>query len=163
MNTQNPVEKNRSKDRGFKTASDGRLIIEDDGSDSDDEKKKKGVVNLSSDSEDDDDNASAAETLPLTSRKRKRVDSFSMKSGFSGVSSQGSMKYKSGGVGIHRPLGGASTSSQKAPGSEYRSRKAKGDVKKKGKFDPYAYVPLQRTSLNKRSVVMIILKSSNNY
>lgn len=76
-----------------------------------------------------------------------------MKSGFSGISSQGSMKYKTGGVGIHRPTG-ASTSSQRAPGSEYKTKKAKGDVKKKGKFDPYAYLPLQRTTLNKRLVVV---------
>lgn len=38
-------------------------------------------------------------------------------------------------------------------GSEYRSKKAKGDVKKKGKVDPYAYLPLKRTTLNKRLVL----------
>lgn len=155
--TSQPVqEKKKSKDRGFKTAPDGRLIIEDDDSDSDTDKKKKTTINFSSDSDSDDEGAtSVAETLPLTDRKRKRADSFSMKSGFSGASSKASMKYKSGGVGIHRPLGGsgaASTSSQRTPGSEYKSKKAKGDVKKKGKFDPYAYLPLQRTALNKRLV-----------
>lgn len=143
---QTAVEK--KKDRGFKTAPDGRLIIEDDDSDSDSEKKKKGI-RFSSDS-DSEDNSSAAETLPLTNRKRKRAESVSVKSGFSGVGSQGSMKYKSGGVGIHRPLGASSSSSQKTPGSDYKSKKAKGDVKRKGKFDPYAYLPLQRTALNKR-------------
>lgn len=143
-------KKKNNKDRGFKTAADGRLIIEANDSDSDTDKKKKSI-NFSSDSESEDESTSAAETLPLTNRKRKRTDSFSMKSGFSGVSSQASMKYKSGGVGIHRPLG-ASTSSQKTPGVEYRSKKAKGDVKKKGKFDPYAYLPLQRSALNKRFV-----------
>lgn len=35
-------------------------------------------------------------------------------------------------------------------GSEYCSKKAKGDVKKKGIPDPYAYVPLNRGLLNKR-------------
>lgn len=49
---------------------------------------------------------------------------------------------------------GASTSSVKSgystPGSDYRSKKASGDVKKKGKVDPYAYLPLKRTALNKR-------------
>lgn len=29
-------------------------------------------------------------------------------------------------------------------------QKAKGDVKKKGRLDPYAYVPLNRTKLNRR-------------
>ena len=36
------------------------------------------------------------------------------------------------------------------PGSEYKMKKAKGDMKKKGKPDPYAYVPLARSTLNKR-------------
>ncbi|KAH9640538.1 hypothetical protein HF086_001587 [Spodoptera exigua] len=35
-------------------------------------------------------------------------------------------------------------------GSEYRAKKAKGDVKKQGKHDPYAYLPLSRKNLNKR-------------
>lgn len=29
-------------------------------------------------------------------------------------------------------------------------QKAKGDVKKKGRLDPYAYIPLNRTKLNRR-------------
>lgn len=29
-------------------------------------------------------------------------------------------------------------------------QKAKGDVKKKGRLDPYAYVPLNRSKLNRR-------------
>lgn len=29
-------------------------------------------------------------------------------------------------------------------------QKAKGDVKRKGRLDPYAYVPLNRTKLNRR-------------
>ncbi|XP_028391311.1 RRP12-like protein [Dendronephthya gigantea] len=35
-------------------------------------------------------------------------------------------------------------------GEEYRAKKAGGDVKKKGKPDPYAYLPLNTQSLNKR-------------
>lgn len=42
------------------------------------------------------------------------------------------------------------------PGSEYRSKKAKGDIKKKNKLDPYAYLPLKRTALNKRLVIINI-------
>lgn len=100
--TQSVVEKKKNKDRGFKTAPDGRLIIDDDDSDSDNNKVKKGV-SFSSDSDSEDgDNSSAAETLPLTNRKRKRADTASVRSGFSGVSSQRSLKYKAGGVGIHR-------------------------------------------------------------
>uniref|UniRef100_A0AAY3ZTZ3 RRP12-like protein n=1 Tax=Denticeps clupeoides TaxID=299321 RepID=A0AAY3ZTZ3_9TELE len=50
-----------------------------------------------------------------------------------------------GGGGIHRPLGGKAEF-----GTEYKSKKAKGDVKKKGKCDPYAYIPLNKTNLNRR-------------
>lgn len=41
-------------------------------------------------------------------------------------------------------------------GKEYRSKKASGDVKKKGKLDPYAYIPLDPKLMakrNKRSAV----------
>uniref|UniRef100_A0A673H6J2 Uncharacterized protein n=1 Tax=Sinocyclocheilus rhinocerous TaxID=307959 RepID=A0A673H6J2_9TELE len=55
------------------------------------------------------------------------------------------MKYKAGGIGIHRPL-------DRRPefGTEYKSKKGKGDVKKAGKCDPYAYVPLKKAQLNRR-------------
>lgn len=55
-----------------------------------------------------------------------------------------------GGSGIHRPL--KARKKEKEPGEEYRSKKAFGDVKRKGKPDPYAYIPLTRASLNRRSV-----------
>jgi ribosomal RNA-processing protein 12 len=41
-------------------------------------------------------------------------------------------------------------------GKEYRSKKAGGDMKKKGKLDPYAYIPLDPKLMakrNKRSAV----------
>lgn len=144
----NPTEKNR----GFKTTSDGRLIIKDDNcSDSDEDKKsKKDKISFNSDSSDtEDEAASVAETLLIANRKRKRASS--TKSGFS-ASSAPLSKYKAGGVGIHRPVSSAaSIKSGVSLGSEYKSKKASGDIKRKGKqFDPYAYVPLQRGVLNKR-------------
>lgn len=97
-----PVEKKKTeKDRGFKTAPDGRLIIKDDSDSDDDDETKKPKINLNSDDSDTDDGKSAAETLLLTDRKRKR-SSGSVKSAFSSISSQPPMKYKPGGVGIHR-------------------------------------------------------------
>ena len=61
------------------------------------------------------------------------------------------MKYRAGGSGIHRPLGEAATATAKTDyGSEYRAKKGRGDVKVKGRPDPHAYVPLQKSSLNKR-------------
>uniref|UniRef100_A0A671YG28 Ribosomal RNA processing 12 homolog n=1 Tax=Sparus aurata TaxID=8175 RepID=A0A671YG28_SPAAU len=50
-----------------------------------------------------------------------------------------------GGSGIHRPLGGRDDM-----GAEYKSKKGKGDVKKQGKLDPYAYIPLKKDQLNRR-------------
>lgn len=53
-------------------------------------------------------------------------------------------QYRPGGRGIHRPVHGVHS------GTDYKSHKAKGDVKKKGKHDPYAYIPLSSALLNKR-------------
>uniref|UniRef100_A0A452V9Z8 Ribosomal RNA processing 12 homolog n=1 Tax=Ursus maritimus TaxID=29073 RepID=A0A452V9Z8_URSMA len=55
-----------------------------------------------------------------------------------------------GGSGIHRPVAKKAT-----PGAEYKAKKAKGDVKKKGRLDPYAYIPLNRTRLNRRKKVKL--------
>ncbi|XP_010773305.1 RRP12-like protein [Notothenia coriiceps] len=55
------------------------------------------------------------------------------------------LKYKAGGSGIHRPLRGSEDT-----GAEYKSKKGKGDVKKTGKHDPYAYIPLKKSQLNRR-------------
>lgn len=143
----------KEKNRGFKTASDGRLIIKDNDSSDEDDNKKSNKISLNSDTSDSEDEAtSVAETLLLANRKRKRS---SVKSGFSGSTAPPS-KYKAGGVGIHRPINSGSSvksgiSSASTLGTEYKSKKAMGDVRKKGKkFDPYAYVPLQRSALNKR-------------
>ncbi|KAJ8867394.1 hypothetical protein PR048_031195 [Dryococelus australis] len=60
----------------------------------------------------------------------------------------------SGGSGIHRPVKvvrkGKKQQSSVVSGAVYRSKKARGDMKRKGMPDPYAYVPLSRKMLNKR-------------
>ncbi|KAK9890843.1 hypothetical protein WA026_012189 [Henosepilachna vigintioctopunctata] len=165
----NPIEANMKKketNRGFKTSSDGKLIIKDDSSDDETEKKKDKISFNLSDSDDD-----SVETLPLTNRKRKRSSASSVKSGISATSSKAfsvksgisatsskASKYKTGGVGIHRKVGSAYGETTAA---EYRSKKAKGDVKKKNKLDPYAYLPLQRTTLNKRKKKKAISQFKN--
>lgn len=90
-------------------------------------------------------------------RKRKAADALSMRSGKTSAS-----RYTTGGKGIHRNVGAASDAiSMKSgysaksgksnyAGTEYSTKKAKGDMKKKGKLDPYAYIPLSRNTLNKR-------------
>ena len=141
-------EKSKAKDsnRGFKTAPDGRLIIEDiedQATDSDDDditgykdKAKQQVYDEESD--DDQDGPSSKKKVALN-------------------------PYQAGGSGIHRPLAASVKSGvsryskasktsavSKAPGSEYKASKAGGDIKKKGKHEPYAYVALSRNSLNRR-------------
>lgn len=92
-------------------------------------------------------------------RKRKAADALSIRSGKTSAS-----RYTTGGKGIHRPMGGSDAVSMKSgksgysaksgksnhAGTEYSTKKAKGDMKKKGKLDPYAYIPLSRNTLNKR-------------
>merc|ERR1712142_616698 len=48
-------------------------------------------------------------------------------------------------------------------GSEYRSKKAKGDMKRKGKPDPYAYIPLDAKSLNKRKAKKLQDQTRNSH
>ncbi|XP_022228398.2 RRP12-like protein isoform X2 [Drosophila obscura] len=94
-------------------------------------------------------------------RKRKASDALSTRSAKTSTST----RYTAGGKGIHRQLGAGgggapspaadamsvrSGKSAKPAGSEYSSKKAKGDMKKRGQLDPYAYIPLTRNTLNKR-------------
>lgn len=148
---------------------DGRLIIAEpkrgDAADSDSDDAEDtiagGAQKRQLDSDSDDEDAGAA---VQQSRKRKAMDSHSMASGRTGGSSN---RYQTGGKGIHRSTSGASVKSgiSRASmattksaastaafggGDAFRAKKAKGDMKKKGKMDPYAYIPLSRTSMNKR-------------
>ncbi|CAC5426030.1 RRP12 [Mytilus coruscus] len=124
----------KSKERQYKTASDGRLIITEDSSD---EEKRKGQSQMSED-EDLEDLFQAIEGIGNKRSKKRKIEDL----GSDDESAR--PKYKTGGKGIHRPIG------ESDYGKEYRAKKAKGDIKKKGKPDPYAYVPLQFQSLNKR-------------
>ncbi|KAH8304102.1 hypothetical protein KR059_000554 [Drosophila kikkawai] len=165
---------------GFKTADDGRLIISDkalrgqdaagdSSDDSDDEsmeddakepKAKRGMEEDSSDEEELQQQSAGAGAK----RKRKASDALSMKSGKTTASSRRTTATAGGGKGIHRQLGGGAgntdamsmksgksgKSISRTAGSEYTSKKAKGDMKKRGQLDPYAYIPLTRNTLNKR-------------
>lgn len=162
-------EKKNAKDpnRGFRTDHSGKLIIEEpkrggiksDDTDSDDEIDENGNENKDISAKESDSDNEATENARAKIRKRKANNS---------ATSQTSNKigtYVAGGKGIHRPLNGAAsirsgytatsakTSGSKvtsAYGSEYRAKKAKGDIKKKLGVDPYAYIPLSRNTLNKR-------------
>lgn len=151
-------EKKKKKNGGFKIASDGRLIIKDNSDDDDDEeggddamtaaeaKKRKYMMMEDDDLDSDEENTFKNMVSTSAARKRKMGGSIasSRKTGFTDAS----MKYQAGGTGIHRPLDSKSTKSDY--GSEYKAKKARGDVKRKDAPDPYAYVPLQKSTLNRR-------------
>lgn len=152
---------------GFKTADDGRLIISDkalrgqkgdaieDGSESDDSSAgsghEPGNGNPKRGMEEDSSDEEELQQASSAKRKRKASDALSMRSGKTSASTR---------KGIHRTLGATAGhdamsvksggAASRAAGSEYSSKKAKGDMKQRGKLDPYAYIPLTRNTLNKR-------------
>ncbi|EDW65473.1 RRP12-like protein [Drosophila virilis] len=156
---------------GFKTADDGRLIISDkalrgqkgdaieDGSESDDSSAgsghEPGNGNPKRGMEEDSSDEEELQQASSAKRKRKASDALSMRSGKTSASTR---------KGIHRTLGATAGhdamsvksggAASRAAGSEYSSKKAKGDMKQRGKLDPYAYIPLTRNTLNKRKRAM---------
>ncbi|XP_015233145.1 PREDICTED: RRP12-like protein [Cyprinodon variegatus] len=128
----NPEMKKTTKlEHGFKVTSDGRLIIRED---DDEEGKDKGREEV-------DDILEEAGVKSKKSQKRKiQDDDFD-----EDMDVEPQLKYKAGGSGIHRPLG-----QSQVVGGDYKSKKGKGDVKRKGKLDPYAYIPLKKDQLNRR-------------
>uniref|UniRef100_A0A8C9U0N5 Ribosomal RNA processing 12 homolog n=1 Tax=Scleropages formosus TaxID=113540 RepID=A0A8C9U0N5_SCLFO len=141
----NPDFKKTTKvEHGFKVTSDGRLIIQEEG-DEDENKKGRNI-----DYDEDMD------VEPQMKYKGKQILKFFSHCNF--VSScmncdvtfylpwyLFSACFIAGGSGIHRPLPGKAEI-----GKDYKAKKAKGDIKKKGKCDPYAYIPLKKAQLNRR-------------
>ena len=135
------AEKSKKAPGGFKINSDGKFVITDNSDDENDTKiAKKRSINLK-----DFDSDSDEETFEdLVATKKMKVgtsEAGSMKSGKSGVSK--ASKYTTGGSGIHRDT-------TKDSGADYKNKSGRGDVKKVGKHDPYAYIPLNHKNLNKR-------------
>ncbi|XP_059114095.1 RRP12-like protein [Peromyscus eremicus] len=137
--TQPGPRQGRKKDHGFKVSADGRLIIreEEDGDKVEEEDGAKGE-----DEEMIDDLMEDAGVRSKKKLKRQREDEED--------ELEIPPRYQAGGSGIHRPVAKKGT-----PGAEYKAKKAKGDVKKKGRLDPYAYIPLNRTKLNRRKKVKL--------
>ncbi|XP_061228446.1 RRP12-like protein [Neopsephotus bourkii] len=123
----------RGVSHDFRVSEDGRLIIRDEEEETDDEAKGA-----------DEEMADVLQDVGLRSKKsqkrrfREEPDDEEPEAG-------SYPQYKAGGSGIHRQL-----KKEPAFGAEYRSKKGKGDVKKKGQLDPYAYIPLNRSKLNRR-------------
>jgi len=134
------VDKPKGVKHDFKTAPDGRIVITEGKEEPKKENVKLEMTEL----------LDALEGPAGVGKKRKikwkDEDS-------DDEEASGPKKYVAGGRGIHRPLnkdGEPPAKKRGGFGDEYRSKKAKGDMKRKGKPDPYAYIPLNVKSLNKR-------------
>uniref|UniRef100_A0A8W8IGX0 Uncharacterized protein n=1 Tax=Magallana gigas TaxID=29159 RepID=A0A8W8IGX0_MAGGI len=134
-------KKTKKKEVEFKTAPDGRLIITES---SDEEEPEK----MAGDDEELDDLLNAIEQGAGNVKKTKKRKVEDLGSDEEGPSP----KYKAGGGGIHRQIVKAKRSAPHDPASEYRAKKAGGDIKKTGKPDPYVYLPLNFQALNKRKM-----------
>uniref|UniRef100_S4RSV7 Ribosomal RNA processing 12 homolog n=1 Tax=Petromyzon marinus TaxID=7757 RepID=S4RSV7_PETMA len=127
----------------FKFSSDGRLIIRDEEEEEEKMKKKKRGQGMDEDEELADMMAEVGMRKNSSNRKRKLAAKDD-----DGDDGADEPRYKAGGSGIHRAVRGK----KEAPGfgAAYKSKRAAGDVKRKGKPDPYAYVPLDKGQLNRR-------------
>ncbi|MXQ92724.1 hypothetical protein E5288_WYG004352 [Bos mutus] len=133
--TQPGPGRGKKKDHGFKVSADGRLIIreeEDANTKMEEEEGAKG---------EDEEMGDLMEDVGVKSKKHQKLKQKEADDEELEMPPQ----YQAGGSGIHRPV-----AKKTIPGAEYKAKKAKGDVKKKGRLDPYAYIPLNRTKLNHR-------------
>ncbi|KAF9940856.1 hypothetical protein BGZ65_005879, partial [Modicella reniformis] len=136
----------------FKTSSDGKLVINESDSENDGE-------------DEDEDEKVDQETMDLDQAENNYLESLKSVDGFTrgqggkikfnktnrrgvlGKNENMDMDMETGGPGPIRSKGVKEKKTTKTIGQEFKAKKAGGDVKKKGRVDPYAYVPL--TSLRK--------------
>ncbi|XP_028586368.2 RRP12-like protein [Podarcis muralis] len=116
----------------FKVSADGRLIICEE--EEEEEEGAKGV---------DEEMADLMQEVGIRSKKAQKRR-FREEADDEELGTDAKPQYKAGGVGIHRPIG-----KNAAPRQAYKAKKGKGDIKK-GRLDPYAYIPLNRAKLNRR-------------
>lgn len=161
-------EISRSKNRGFTTSNDGRLLIADSDEDevTDDRKSvRRGKVAKPDELDDMMDTLSLSKKSMASKKSQKKRELDGDDSDEEIDDKKSRFSYKAGGSGIHRKLNGKREVSEY--GSEYKARKAQGDVKHKNKQDPYAYIPLNMSKLNKRKKTKLqgeykgIVKSAN--
>ncbi|MGH0150138.1 UNVERIFIED_CONTAM: hypothetical protein FKN15_016687 [Acipenser sinensis] len=126
------VKKNTKVRHDFKLTSDGRLIIREE---ADDDEKSKGAKEEMED---------ILEEAGVKSKNQKRK--FKEGNLDEDMEMEPQFQYKAGGSGIHRPLSRKGDS-----GGQYKAKSGKGDIKKKGQHDPYAYIPLKKAQLNRRA------------
>ncbi|XP_059676941.1 RRP12-like protein isoform X2 [Gavia stellata] len=128
-------KRSRGVSHDFQVSEDGRLIIQEEEEEEVDDDGAKGV---------DEEMADVLQDVGLRSKKSQKRR-FREEPDDEEPEARTYPQYRAGGSGIHRQL-----DKEPAFGAEYRSKKGKGDVKKKGQLDPYAYIPLNRAKLNRR-------------
>ncbi|KAM6390031.1 RRP12-like protein isoform 1-T3 [Pluvialis apricaria] len=127
-------KRSRGVSHDFQVSEDGRLIIHEEEEEVDDDEAKGA----------DEEMADVLQDVGLRSKKTQKRR-FREEPDDEEAETRTYPQYRPGGSGIHRQL-----DKEPAFGAEYRSKKGKGDVKKKGQLDPYAYIPLNRAKLNRR-------------
>uniref|UniRef100_F6X6Z7 Ribosomal RNA processing 12 homolog n=1 Tax=Monodelphis domestica TaxID=13616 RepID=F6X6Z7_MONDO len=131
--TQPRANAKRKKDHDFKLSADGRLIIREEG---EEEEEAAGAKAPDADEEMTD----LKQEVRVLSKKARKLKLWQDPDD---DEAEPPSQYRAGGSGIHRPLASK-------PGADYRAKKGRGDVKKKGRPDPYAYIPLNKAKLNHR-------------
>ncbi|XP_028916752.1 RRP12-like protein [Ornithorhynchus anatinus] len=131
--TQPRVKRNRKQGHDFKMSADGRLIIREEEEEEPEEEEGSKAA--------DEEMADLKQEVGIRSKKAQKRK---LRKEDDDEEPEPRPQYKAGGSGIHRPL------SKKAIGAEYKAKRARGDVKKKGNPDPYAYIPLNKSKLNRR-------------
>lgn len=149
----------KQKEDDSKYDEEGKLIIEDEDKNKKDKRKKKNVLPTALDLDD-----LMNEVSSKFHRKRKASAVEEDNENEDGEDDDD----EDDGKGSWRPLKEQKKLGQsKDLGKEYKSKKAAGDLKKKGKFDPYAYLPLNPNALNRRKKAKIsteiktVLKSAH--
>lgn len=132
----------KKKDHGFKVSADGRLII----------REEEDVAPAKMEEEDgakgeDEEMADLMESMDVRSKKHQKLKH---QKEADDEELEMPPQYQAGGSGIHRPV-----AKKAMPGAEYKAKKAKGDMKRKGRLEPYAYIPLNRTKFNCRKKVKL--------
>ncbi|XP_063963855.1 RRP12-like protein [Lytechinus pictus] len=135
----------------FKTLPDGRLLIaemeEEEAEKVKGKKKQGGKAKGGGAATDDLEDMMDDEFSKFQKTTKRKLEDLSI----SDDEDETPTKYKAGGSGIHRPIGVPKKEKPVVkPGQEYAAKKAGGDMKKKGKQDPFAYIPLNRQQLNRR-------------
>lgn len=147
-------ENSKYKNRGFKMSNDGKLVIDDeDGDDEDfDEKKSKHGKKKRQPGEIEEmmDTLSLSKKSMAASKKSTKKRGLDDEDDSDAEDTKSKFSYKSGGHGIHRRVEKDNSNKKVDFGSEYRAKKARGDMKLKNKPDPFAYIPFNFSKLNKR-------------